>query len=141
ETRTSFKFFRDATLVRYDGELNKANVELEDLNNCEVLLLDVTSQVTIDRCKDCRILIGPTDGSVFIRDSTSCMISLACHQLRTRATTHCDLFVHTLGPIVETSSGIRFERWNVWYPGQARHFANAKLDPLVNNWNDVYDFN
>jgi hypothetical protein len=141
ETRTSFKWFNDATLVRYDGELNGSAVELEDLNNCEVILLDVASQVTIDRCTNCHFLIAPTNGSVFIRDCTSCMFTVACRQLRTRACNHCDIFLHTLGPIVETSSRVRFERWNVWYPGQAKHFARAKLDPAVNNWADVYDFN
>ena len=140
ETRTSLKGATGTQLVRYAGELNGATVELEDLTGCTVLLLDTSSQVTIDRCVDCVFLFGPVGGSVFLRDSVRCALSAPCRQLRTRACADCDLFVHTLGPIVETSTRVRFARYNLSYPGQPAHFAKAKLDPAMSNWADVYDF-
>jgi hypothetical protein len=79
-------------------------------------------------------------GSVFLRDSKSCTLSAPCRQLRTRGCSGCDLYVHTLGPVVETSTLIRFERYNVAYPGQAAHFKKASLDVGKSNWKDVYDF-
>jgi hypothetical protein len=106
-----------------------------------VLLLDVSSQVTIDRCTNCTFVIGPCSGSIFLRDSENCSLSAVCRQLRTRACAKCDVFAHTLGAIVETSSHMRFERWNAAYPGQAAHFQKATLDVAQSNWADVYDFN
>jgi len=141
ETRTTFKRFQGALFARFSGELNGATVELEGLRECTVLLLDWTSQVTIDKCVGCTFVLGPVSGSVFLRDSSGCTLSAPCRQLRTRGCEACDLFVHTLGPVVETSAGIRFERYNVSYPGQAAHFKRAGLDVAKNNWAEVYDFN
>jgi hypothetical protein len=140
ETRTVLKGHVAKTLVRYEGELRGQSLELEQLVRCTVLLLDVSSQVTIHKCVDCVFVIGPVDGSVFLIDSQRCSLSAACRQLRTRGCVACDVFTHTLGPVIESSSRMRFERWNVAYPGQASQFAKAKLDAGVSNWASVYDF-
>ncbi len=77
--------------------------------NCEVRLLDHTTQIQIDNCQNCRILVGPVMGSVFFRDCQDCTLLVACQQLRTRDCKNCGLFLLIPGhPIVETSARLRF---------------------------------
>ncbi len=47
---------------------------LDNLKDCEVLLLDHTAQLTIDDCSNCKIVLGPCEGSIFIRDCSNCEI-------------------------------------------------------------------
>jgi hypothetical protein len=47
----------------------------------------------------------------------------------------------SVDPIIELSSGMNFAPFNGSYPGIAKHFANAGLDPANNHWKEVFDFN
>ena len=49
-----------------------------------ILICDHSSQVLIDGLDDCRVLIGPTEGSVFVRDCSDCVFTIATKQLRVR---------------------------------------------------------
>ena len=74
---------------------------------CVHAVLDACAQVTVDNARNCRIFIGPTEGSVFIRDCTNCKFAIVCRQLRTRDCHDVDtaLFCRTK-PIIETSSNV-----------------------------------
>jgi protein XRP2 len=63
---------------------------------------------------NCRIFIGPVDGSVFIRDSKDCTCSIAARQLRTRdcKDLHISLYCATQ-PSIETSTNIVFRCVNI----------------------------
>lgn len=50
--------------------------------DCDLYVVDSCAQVTIDKAKNCRIFLGPTEGSVFIRDSVNCKMAVICRQLR-----------------------------------------------------------
>lgn len=56
----------------------------DNLVDCDVFILDFSSQVQIDDCKNCRFFIGPVDGSFFVRNSTNCTFTVACRQFRAR---------------------------------------------------------
>ncbi|KAF5827653.1 tubulin binding cofactor C-domain-containing protein, partial [Dunaliella salina] len=106
-----------------------------------VYVCDHSSQVQIDDCVNCKIFIGPCDGSVFIRDTMNCSLCVYCRQLRTRDCRNLDisLFCATQ-PSLETSTGIQIAPWNGSYPGIEEHMRLAHLDTAKNMWDQVYDF-
>ena len=133
---------RDRQLVVPPGDVCGGTVELLELEGCEVLILDWSSQVIIEECRRCKVLLGPVDGSVMARACTGVQIHAACRQLRTRDCTDCALHLFTLGPILESSHGITISPWSVTYPQLSAHFGAAKLDPTAaNKWREVHDFN
>ncbi|EFJ52420.1 hypothetical protein VOLCADRAFT_116082 [Volvox carteri f. nagariensis] len=129
-------------LIKLPGSINGNGFVLDTLHDCEVYLLDHTSQVQIDDCINCKIFIGPIDGSVFLRDCRDCTLCVAARQLRTRDCKDLDIALYcATQPSIETSTGIVFSCWRGAYPGLTRHFGCARLDPAKNTWRQVYDFN
>jgi hypothetical protein len=98
--------------------------------------------VTLDECSSCRLLLGPVDGSVMLRQCTEMRVSAVCRQLRTRECADCELCLFTLGPIIESSVRMAFGPWDASYPSLTSHFAAAHIDPNgPNRWKEVHDFN
>eukprot|EP00439_Symbiodinium_sp_Y106_P083558 s16_g23.t1 len=64
---------KSAIVIRKPGSLSSAqlvdlHVEVCDDSEEGVYICDVTSQVFVDECKRCTILIGPCESSVFVRE-------------------------------------------------------------------------
>ena len=110
--------------------------------DCTIYLLDYTAQITADDCVNCKIVVGPVDGSAFFRDCKGCTISVACRQLRTRDCHDMEFRVFcATQPSIETSTGLRFGCWQAAWPGLSAQFKAAKLDPTRNTFAKVFDFN
>ena len=138
----SFTGRNSERLVVRPGEVNGGTVELEFLEGCEVLVLDWSAQVTVDACTSCKLLLGPVDGSVMLRECVGVSVAAVCRQLRCRDCDSCEMRLFTFGPIIESSQRMAFGAWNAAYPQLSRHFAAARLDPAApNKWAEVHDFN
>ncbi|OQS02296.1 hypothetical protein THRCLA_05318 [Thraustotheca clavata] len=142
ETNYTFKGKKEETLMKLPGQIQGQPFDLADLDNCQVLLLDHCDQVQVDNLVNCRVFIGPSSNSVFIRNCTNCVFTVACKQLRTRDCSQCHIFLYSLtDPIIETSNQMIFAPFNGAYHGLRQHFTNAGLEPENNHWAQVYDFN
>jgi hypothetical protein len=143
--REDYRFVnqKGKTLIKQPGEINGINFALKDLEDCDVFLLDHTSQVLVDRCTNCRLFIGPVAGSFFIRTCVGCVVTVACRQFRTRDCTDSEfrLFCSTKSPIIETSTRLHFTWWNGAYPKLREHAAAAELLTATNFYNEIFDFN
>ena len=129
-------------LVKAPGSVNGEPFDMIDLDDCEAAMLGWASQVQVDRCKNSKILVGPVESSIFVRDCKDCEFTIACRQLRTRDCTNC--VFHLLSctdPIIERSTGLTITPYNGAWHGQTSHFEAAKLDPNDNHWRLVFDFN
>ena len=73
-----FKSQKDQMLVKMPGDINGIDFMIKDLENCTVMLLDHTAQVTIDRCKNTKFYIGPVKASIFFRNCSDCEITVSC---------------------------------------------------------------
>lgn len=75
-----------------------------------VLLLLLLHRVFIAACVD----------SVFVRNCTGCVFTVACKQLRTRDCEDCEFRLYCkTEPIIETSHGMTFAPFNGAYVGHA----------------------
>ncbi len=120
------------------------SVEVECCEKCNIYVLDPCDQVQIADCVDCRIVVGPCVGSVFLLDCKRCTFSIAAVQLRLR-----DVYDSTLSVfaptdecvVLEASDRLQIGAWDVAYPGLAAQFGTAKWAPGAHNFCDrIYDF-
>lgn len=129
------------TLIKAPGQIDGQPFTLEDLKDCTVILADWSETVQADRIENCRILIGASCGSVFLRNCKNCTITVACKQLRTRDCEDSTIYLYAkTDPIIEASWRLTFAPYNVSYPLLDTHFAKANLDPLQNHWRNIFDF-
>ena len=96
------------TLRREPGQIGGQAFELGELRDCEVLLLDNCDQVVVENLRGCKVFIGPSSGSVFVRKCTGCTFTIACKQFRTRDCADCTISLFVVGdPVIETSKNMR----------------------------------
>ena len=131
----------DRTFKRH-GQVNGQPMNIDYLEGCKVVVLDDMDSTNIDDCKDTIFIFASVANSIFLRTSENCIVYAACKQFRVRDCTNCEvrLFAGT-DPVVETSSNILFKPFNLRLPGLKNSFAAAGLDPAVNRYVHVYDFN
>ena len=98
-----------------------------------------TSQVTVDECTRCRILIGPCEGSVFVRNCADCTITVACKQFRTRECERCDVYLYALtDPIIESSHAMRIGPFNGGYAHLDAQMKAVGFDPRGSKHASMY---
>jgi len=128
-------------VIKKPGTLHGQDYRIEDCEDCDIFLLDVTAQVQIDACKNCRIFIAPCESSVFVRDCEDCALVVACQQYRVRDCKKLKSLLFVVGDAAfETSTGCTFGCFQYSYPGLKEQFATAKLSVHQNQWSKVHDF-
>jgi protein XRP2 len=95
----------------------------------------------MDRCINVKLFIGPIRGSIFVRDSKNCTITVACSQFRCR-----DLYDSTVylfcgnEPVIESSANVTFAPYNLTYPNLDSQIEASLLHKNINKWDLVFDF-
>lgn len=114
---------------------------IEDCKDSVIFILDHIASLTIDNCTNVRIVSGPVDNSIFVRNCIDCKFSLSSQQLRLRECENCEFYIYTTtGPIIESSKKIGFSCSTLNYFSISAHFKSADLNVWLNSWFDVYDF-
>ena len=89
-----------------------------------------------------RLLIGACADSVFVRNCSDSTFHIGCKQLRTRDCVNCTFYLCSkTEPIIELSTKIRFGQFNVAYTELPSQLAAANIDPTMNLWFAIFDFN
>ncbi|CAK9805258.1 Tubulin-specific chaperone C [Anthophora plagiata] len=132
----------DEQIILDAENVNKNDILLSDLIRCTVRIYGTPSILHMVNLKQCTVLVGPVTSSVFAHDCSECTFAFACQQLRLHSSTDCTIYLHiTSRSIIEDCTNIRFAPYNWHYEDQANHFNLAGLDPKINNWNCIDDFN
>lgn len=122
--------------------VNRNDILLSDLVRCNVRIYGTPSTLHMVNLKECTVLVGPVTSSVFAHNCHECVFAFACQQLRLHSSTDCTVYLHvTSRAIIEDCTKIRVAPYNWSYEDQTSHFNLAGLDPKVNNWNCIDDFN
>ena len=130
------------TIYRHYGDLNGADFKLRNNKHCEIYILDWSKGMYIDNCEDCKIFCGPIDGSIFIRGSKNCQISLIARQVRFRDCENLKIFTYCPSdPAVENSFNIYFAPFNAFFPHLKELFVKGEFKKEESNHIDTpYDF-
>lgn len=131
----------EGVFLRNPGSISGQHFSIQDCSNCTIALMDYMDSVSADCLKKCNIFIGPTSGSVFLRDCENCNIVVACRQFRTRNVNNSNISLYcNTQPIIEESHHNPLTCFYAYYSDLYTHFQCANLDPLINNWSNIYDF-
>jgi protein XRP2 len=123
------------------GQLNGQPFCGDRLENCKVIINDFVDSVTIDRSSNSDFVLSAVRGSVFVRNCTKCRFAIVSGQFRCRDCQDCDFFLQVkTGPVIEQSTQLRIGCAVVGYPELVGHMEKAKLDPVLNLWDDIHDF-
>jgi hypothetical protein len=129
------------TLIRHPGEINGQPFDVTACKDCTIILADYTNQVRLDDLENCRIFVGASSESVWLRGCKNCKVTVACKEFRTFDTTDCEIHVLCMtAPVVERSSGISLLPFNGKYALMQRHFTAAGLDVYKNQYQKVSDY-
>jgi len=124
------------------GDVNGQQFDMGNLTKCEAVVADSTDMVQIDECVDCKIFLGASGESVFIRNCSGCTFYVACKQLRLRDCHDCKFSLYSqTEPVIETSDQITFTPFSGGFEGQAECMRSVNLDPACNFWWGIFDFN
>ena len=96
------------TLTKMPGSIQGQPFDIVNCKSCVIQILDNCDQVQIDDVSDCRIFIGASSESIFVRNCKNCTFTIASKQLRTRDCNNCIFYLYCkTEPIIETSFGMR----------------------------------
>ncbi|POM75911.1 XRP2-like protein [Phytophthora palmivora] len=128
-------------LAKLPGSINGQQFLIEECHNCDIFLLDHCTSVQIDACVNCRIVVGPCESSVFLRNCKRCTVICAVQQFRTRDCEDVDVYLYSVtDPIIETSSRLRFACFPLTYFSLQQQFRQAKFSPWNNKWSEIFNF-
>jgi cell division septation protein DedD len=120
------------TLCKTAGEIAAHDYAITDVSDCTIYLMDVIGALYIKRVKNCRIVCGPTRGSVHLDDVHDSSISLAARQVRVHKSTECKLHIFCASdPIIEHCSGIGIGSYALDYDGIAAHTKVSSRSTFV----------
>jgi hypothetical protein len=81
----TFSRLKDTLVTKIPGSFPQScPIIIEDCLGTCLYILCVSSQITVDACLNCTIVLGPSEGSIFLRDCKNCVIITAAQQLRYR---------------------------------------------------------
>ena len=138
----TFKEKTDHTFdIKKPGDVNGQQFDMMNLTKCEAVVADSTDMVQIDECIDCKVFLGASGESVFIRDCKGCTFYVACKQLRLRDCHDCKFSLYSqTEPVIETSDGIVFTPFAGGFDGQEQCMKSVNLDLKINFLDQKDDF-
>ncbi|XP_054161626.1 protein XRP2-like [Oppia nitens] len=129
------------TFIRKPGDIVGQQFIIENCEFTNIALFDYINTITIDECNNCTIFIGPTIGSVVLRNCVSCHIMCCAQQFRSRDCKNIDIFLYcATQPAIESCYDLTFGCFSANYKGLEDQFKKANLSVLNNNWTNIYDF-
>lgn len=119
-----------------------ASVVLENLENCEIIMLNTVESTYVSNVRNSIIWIAIAKSSV-IADSISGTVFIAsCRQLRISNGINCRLFVDTVtSPIIESSKCMKFAKNHIQYPNYKEDLKESGLEgDILEKQESVVDF-
>ena len=81
------------------------------------------------------------ESSFYARDCSDCDFAVVCQQFRCRDLKNCTIRLFTsTEPVIESSSGLRFQCFNLNWASLKTQMPLAKLSPYNNKWSRIFDF-
>ena len=117
------------------GKTGKIN--LLNSSSSSVVILEHSSEATVENLRQCHVVLGPCRGLVDITNCVDCFITVAAKHVRIVGCTRCTVFLYSeKRPFVEDCVGVHLGPYNTSYRQLGTHFVAAGLDATRNAWSD-----
>ncbi|KJP86242.1 hypothetical protein AK88_04136 [Plasmodium fragile] len=141
--KLSFKdVHNESRIVRGLGETECSSLLLDNLVNCEVVILDVLSSVLIRRIKNCTIWVAAVESSVLIYNCVDCNILTNSKQIRIHDSSETNFYINSVSsPIIENSKQLAFFPYILNYDGLSELLKKINIRTDSTQWMKILDFN
>ncbi|CAA9987801.1 tubulin binding cofactor c, putative [Plasmodium knowlesi strain H] len=140
--KLSFQDIHDERIVRGIGEIQCSSLLLDNLVNCEVVILDVLSSVLIRKIKNCTIWVAAVESSLLIYNCVDCNILTNSKQIRIHDSSETNFYINSVSsPIIENSKQLAFFPYILNYDGLSELLKKINISRDSTQWMKVLDFN
>ncbi|SBS92144.1 tubulin binding cofactor c [Plasmodium malariae] len=129
--KLSFQNIKNERIIRGLGETECSSLLLDNLINCEVIILDVLSSVLIQKIKNCTIWVAAVESSLLIYNC-----------IRIHNTRETNFYINSMSsPVIENSKKLFFSPYNLNYDGLSELLKKININKNSSKWTEILDFN
>ncbi|CRG94215.1 tubulin binding cofactor c, putative [Plasmodium gallinaceum] len=140
--KLSFQNISNKRIIKGFGETEYSSLLLDNLENCEIIVLDILSSVLIQKIQKCTIWVAAVESSVLIYNCVNCTILTNTKQIRIHDTNDTNFYINTMSsPIIENSKNLSFLQYNFNYDSLSELLKKINIDKNSSKWREVLDFN
>ncbi|SOV14819.1 tubulin binding cofactor c, putative [Plasmodium sp. gorilla clade G2] len=140
--KMSFQNMENKRIIKGFGETECSNLLLDNLVNCEIIILDILSSVLIQKIKHCTIWVSAVESSVMIYNCEDCNILSNSKQIRIHEAVDTHFYINTISnPIIENSTKLIFHKYNLIFDELSELLQKININKDSNKWMEIMDFN
>ncbi|XP_032424412.1 TBCC domain-containing protein 1 [Xiphophorus hellerii] len=124
------------TLAKTSDKLTGANIKIHRCSDAFIYLLFPLRSVSVDKCRDSTVVLGPVQTSVHIHSCQNVRVVCVAGRVVIGASSHCT--IHALTPtyplLLPGNSEITLGPFHIFYPSLEDHMASVGLAVVPNAW-------
>ncbi|XP_077435841.1 TBCC domain-containing protein 1 [Vanacampus margaritifer] len=124
------------TLAKTSDKMTGANIKIHRCSNAFIYLLSPLRSVSVDKCRDCTVVLGPVETSVHMHCCHNVRVVCAAGRMVIGASSHCTL--HAMTPtrpvLLPGNADITLGPFHTFYPSLEDHMASVGLAVVPNLW-------
>ncbi|XP_071400703.1 TBCC domain-containing protein 1 isoform X1 [Centroberyx affinis] len=124
------------TLAKDSDKLTGANIKIHRCSDAFIYLLSPLRSVSVDKCRDSTVVLGPVETSVHIHSCENVRVVCVAGRVAVGASSHCIL--HVLTPtrplLLPGNTDITLGPFHTHYPCLEDHMASVGLAVVPNAW-------
>ncbi|XP_068602853.1 TBCC domain-containing protein 1 [Brachionichthys hirsutus] len=124
------------TLAKTSDKLTGANIKIHRCSDAFIYLLSPLRSVSVDKCRDSTVVLGPVETSVHIHGCQNVRVVCVAGRIAIGASSHCT--IHALTPthplLLPGNADITLGPFHTFYPSMEDHMASVGLAVVPNVW-------
>ncbi|XP_058475384.1 TBCC domain-containing protein 1 [Solea solea] len=124
------------TLAKTSDKLTGANIKIHRCSDAFIYLLSPLRSVSLDKCRDSLVVLGPVETSVHIHSCHNVRVVCVAGRIAVGASSRCT--IHALTPtrplLLPGNSDLTLGPFHTFYPSLEDHMANVGLAVVPNAW-------
>uniref|UniRef100_A0A3Q1EWA7 TBCC domain-containing protein 1 n=1 Tax=Acanthochromis polyacanthus TaxID=80966 RepID=A0A3Q1EWA7_9TELE len=124
------------TLAKTSDKLTGANIKIHRCSDAFIYLLSPLRSVSVDKCRDSTVVLGPVETSVHIHSCHNLRVVCVAGRIAIGASSRCT--IHALTPtrplLLPGNTDITLGPFHTFYPSLEDHMASVGLAVVPNAW-------
>lgn len=124
------------TLAKTSEKLTGTNIKIHRCAESFIYLLSPLRSVTVDKCRDCTIVLGPVETIVHVHSCQNVKVVCVAGRAVFGASSNCTAFIltPTRPLLLPGNTDITFGPFHTFYPSLEDHMASVGLAVVPNVW-------
>ncbi|KAA8593098.1 hypothetical protein FQN60_018553, partial [Etheostoma spectabile] len=124
------------TLAKTSDKLTGANIKIHRCSDSFIYLLSPLRSVSVDKCRDCTVVLGPVETSVHIHSCQNLRVVCVAGRIAVGVSSRCTIFAltPTYPLLLPGNTDITLAPYHTSYPSLEDHMASVGLAVVPNAW-------